>query len=172
MRDKIELRAELVARRAVAFEVCPDAGARLVGNFPSSIFVSNQTVVAGYMPFRSEIDPLPLMRFLAQYSAQCALPRMNSPSPLWGGVGVGGGLNDIHLSPVTNTAPHPPTPSPPVGKGEALLHRVRRLRATATKYEQKLWDLLRAKRPGQTHWLRQVTIGGYVYDFGDRKSVV
>lgn len=33
-------------------------------------------VVAGYMPFRSEIDPLPLMQALADAGARLALPRM------------------------------------------------------------------------------------------------
>ncbi|HRE20111.1 MAG TPA: 5-formyltetrahydrofolate cyclo-ligase [Rhabdaerophilum sp.] len=32
--------------------------------------------IAGYMPFRSEIDPLPLMRALAGAGARLALPRM------------------------------------------------------------------------------------------------
>ena len=34
------------------------------------------TVVAGYMPFRSEINPLPLMQALADAGARLALPRM------------------------------------------------------------------------------------------------
>jgi 5-formyltetrahydrofolate cyclo-ligase len=80
MRDKTELRAELAEVRADAFGACPDAGERLAANFPSSIAIADQAVVAGYMPFRSEIVPLPLLRMLSSMGAQSAMPRMNSPS--------------------------------------------------------------------------------------------
>ena len=169
MDEKSALRVMLAARRAIAFAAEPNAGARLAANFPPSLLISDQTVVAGYMPFRTEIDVLPLMRAFVGQGGQSVLPRVESPSPPWGGVGVGGAVaqrlaSELSANPQT---PHPPTPSPPKGgRGEALQRRAKRLRAEPTKYEQKLWDLLRAKRPDQTHWRRQVVIGGYVYDFG------
>ena len=166
MDEKSGLRHVLIAKRANAFAKWPNAGVLLESNFPSCISVFDQTVVAGYMPFRTEINPLPLTRLLVKQGALFASPRMNSPSHLWGGVGVGGDVTDTSPALGTKTAPHPPTPSPQVGRGWALLHRIRRLRAAPTKYEQKLWEVLRAKRPEKSHWRRQVAIGGYVYDFG------
>jgi 5-formyltetrahydrofolate cyclo-ligase len=79
MRDKSELRHELAARRAAAFGAEPDAVPKLIAHFPLSIDVSGQTV-AGYMPFRTEINVLPLMRALAHRGGYLSLPRMNNPS--------------------------------------------------------------------------------------------
>ena len=91
MDEKSGLRHVLIAKRANAFAIWPNAGVLLESNFPSCISVFDQTVVAGYMPFRTEINPLPLTRLLVKQGALFASPRMNSPSHLWGGVGVGGG---------------------------------------------------------------------------------
>jgi 5-formyltetrahydrofolate cyclo-ligase len=91
MRDKTELRAELAVLRGVAFEAWPDAGERLAANFPSSIAIADRAVVAGYMPFRSEIDPLPLLRALISRGAQSALPRI-APHAVLAGRGEGESL--------------------------------------------------------------------------------
>jgi very-short-patch-repair endonuclease len=68
------------------------------------------------------------------------------------------------------TAPTPTSansPSPHKGEGlQAPQARAKRLRAQPTRYEKRLWDILRAKRPGGTHWRRQVVIAGYSFDFG------
>src|SRR5260370_6454152 len=52
--------AQAVARRGLPFDVKPGA------------------VVAGYSPIRSEIDPVPLMRKLAEQGAQLALPAITA----------------------------------------------------------------------------------------------
>jgi 5-formyltetrahydrofolate cyclo-ligase len=87
MRDKSELRDYLTTQRALAFEALPEAGVHLAAHFPASIDVSNGVIVAGYMPFRTEIDVLPLLRTLILCGARCAMPRMNSPSTPRGGRG-------------------------------------------------------------------------------------
>jgi 5-formyltetrahydrofolate cyclo-ligase len=43
---------------------------------PASGPVRASTIIAGYSPIRSEIDPLPLMRALARSGARLALPRI------------------------------------------------------------------------------------------------
>jgi 5-formyltetrahydrofolate cyclo-ligase len=73
--DKTALRAELAARRAEAAAADPDAGTRLAATFPSELFPPAGAVVAGYVRFRSEIDPLPLMLRLAERGCRLALPR-------------------------------------------------------------------------------------------------
>jgi 5-formyltetrahydrofolate cyclo-ligase len=82
MLDKDALRQELAVWRAAAFEAAPNAAALLPANFPSDIHIAPQTIVAGYMPFRSEIDPLPLMRELKRRGAVLALPHVTSYLPI------------------------------------------------------------------------------------------
>jgi 5-formyltetrahydrofolate cyclo-ligase len=84
MRDKSEQRDYLATQRALAFEAAPEAGVHMAARFPAAIEVANGVVVAGYMPFRTEIDVLPLLRSLILRGARCALPRMNRPSPRGG----------------------------------------------------------------------------------------
>src|SRR6266403_1434787 len=55
-RERRAAAAETIARRGLPFEISPG------------------TIVAGYSPIRSEIDPIPLMRKLAVPGAQLALP--------------------------------------------------------------------------------------------------
>ncbi len=81
MDAKSALRPELIERRAIAMRSCEDAGVRLAAHFPTSIEVDSDTIVAGYMPFRTEIDPLPLWRSLCLGGAHCAAPRINDFSP-------------------------------------------------------------------------------------------
>ena len=123
MDEKSGLRHVLIARRANAFAKWPNAGAFLAANFPPSIFVSDQTVVAGYMPFRTEIDVLPLMRAFVGRGAQLVLPRMDSSSPLWGRVGMGGAVAQRSVQDLVANPQTPPSPDPfPIegGRGEAL----------------------------------------------------
>jgi 5-formyltetrahydrofolate cyclo-ligase len=70
---KAALRAEAAAARARAFAANPLAGETLAGLFPASL-VQPGMVVAGYAPFRTEIDPRPLMRRLERLGARLALP--------------------------------------------------------------------------------------------------
>jgi 5-formyltetrahydrofolate cyclo-ligase len=105
MRDKHALRQALAEHRAAAFEACHGASAPLAAHFPDAIAITSTTIVAGYMPFRTEIDVLPLMRALMARGGQGAMPRINSPSPLYSD---------------TVSTPYPPTPSPRGGRGDAL----------------------------------------------------
>ena len=72
MEDKASLRAALAQRRAEAAAAQPDAGAQLSAHWrwgpPGGI------IVAGYVRFRTEIDPAPLMAFLAGQGARLCLP--------------------------------------------------------------------------------------------------
>ncbi len=72
--SKAELRAQAADRRARAHAADPDAGERLAAMFPAEHAPAAGAVVAGYHPFRTEIDPRPLMRRLAEAGARLALP--------------------------------------------------------------------------------------------------
>ena len=80
---KAALRAELAARRDAAGAADPDAGERLAARFPDHLIPRPGAVVSGYLRFRSEIDPAPLMARLAAAGCVLALPR--TPAVLeWG----------------------------------------------------------------------------------------
>ncbi len=49
-------------------------GAEILANRPFPLAVPQGAIVSGFMPMRSEINPLPLMRKLASTGAQLALP--------------------------------------------------------------------------------------------------
>jgi 5-formyltetrahydrofolate cyclo-ligase len=71
---KAELRAEALARRdALPAEMRAQA-AEAIAARGLPFAVKPGTIVAGFMPMRSEINPLPLMRKLAAAGAQLALP--------------------------------------------------------------------------------------------------
>src|SRR6202163_2917890 len=76
--QKATLRAAaLAARDAVRPEPRGAAAAGVAGRglpFP----ISRGAVVSGYLPIRSEIDPIPLMRMLAAQGAQLALPSITA----------------------------------------------------------------------------------------------
>jgi len=76
--QKANLRAAaLAARDALSPEQRAAAAAAVAGRglpFP----ISRGTVVSGYSPIRSEIDPIPLMRTLAAQGAQLALPSITA----------------------------------------------------------------------------------------------
>ncbi len=71
---KAELRAEALARRdALPADMRAGAAEQITARaFP--IAVTPSMVVAGFVPMKSEINPLPLMRKLADAGAQLALP--------------------------------------------------------------------------------------------------
>lgn len=73
--DKRTLRTELAARREAAAKVDPDAGARLAAMFPADLIPGPSSCVAGFVRFRSEIDPAPLMARLQAAGCTLALPR-------------------------------------------------------------------------------------------------
>jgi 5-formyltetrahydrofolate cyclo-ligase len=70
---KTDLRALATQARARAQALNPLAGETAAALFPLALLPPG-AVVAGYWPFRSEIDPRPLMRRLARLGAVPALP--------------------------------------------------------------------------------------------------
>jgi 5-formyltetrahydrofolate cyclo-ligase len=73
--DKTALRIDLAARREAAARADPDAAARLAAMFPEDLVPGRLEHVAGYIRFRSEIDPAPLMARLAARGCMLSLPR-------------------------------------------------------------------------------------------------
>jgi 5-formyltetrahydrofolate cyclo-ligase len=71
---KVDLRRQALARRAAlsAAERAQAAESIAARTFP--IALAPGAIVAGFMPMKSEIDPLPLMRKLAAAGARLALP--------------------------------------------------------------------------------------------------
>ena len=82
---KSELRSALVATRAKAQAAEPEAREALVAQASALLGDVQGRVVAGYIPFKTEIDPRPLMRALAAKGATLCLPR----TPPKGGEGAG-----------------------------------------------------------------------------------
>lgn len=71
---KNEFRAAALARRdALSAEQRGDA-AKAIASASLPVELSRETVVAGYSPINSEIDPFPLMHALADKGAALALP--------------------------------------------------------------------------------------------------
>ena len=71
---KTHMRAEAALRRAEAHAANPTAGATLSAVLPRAALPPADAVVAGYWPFRTEIDPRPLMARLARLGVRLALP--------------------------------------------------------------------------------------------------
>lgn len=72
--DKQAARTAAVARRAEAFAADPAAGLALATGLPKRMMPRPGEIVSAYWPFRTEIDPRPLMRRLADAGARLALP--------------------------------------------------------------------------------------------------
>jgi 5-formyltetrahydrofolate cyclo-ligase len=71
---KAELRRAALERRDALDGEQRAAAAKAVAQRGLPIEITGTTVVAGYSPIRSEIDPMPLMRELAAKGARLALP--------------------------------------------------------------------------------------------------
>jgi len=71
---KSQLRAEALARRDALPAAMRAQAAEAIAAHGLPFAVKPGTIVAGFMPMRSEINPLPLMRKLAAAGAQLALP--------------------------------------------------------------------------------------------------
>ena len=71
---KTILRAQMKAVRAEASRKEPGAGAAAAEHLPQS-YLGRFSVVAGYQPMGSEIDPSPLLARFAAAGAQIVLPR-------------------------------------------------------------------------------------------------
>jgi 5-formyltetrahydrofolate cyclo-ligase len=72
--DKSSLRAAALAHRDALSGEYRAAAAQTLAARGLPIEITPGTIVAGYSPIRSEIDPVPLMRTLAAQGAQLALP--------------------------------------------------------------------------------------------------
>jgi 5-formyltetrahydrofolate cyclo-ligase len=71
--SKDELRQSAIARRDALPETDRQRASEMIAARPFPLAVPG-TVVSGFMPLKSEINPLPLLRKLASAGAQLALP--------------------------------------------------------------------------------------------------
>jgi 5-formyltetrahydrofolate cyclo-ligase len=71
---KAELRRQALARRDGLPAAERAQAAAAIAERPFPVVVAPGTIVAGFMPMKSEINPLPLMRKLADAGARLALP--------------------------------------------------------------------------------------------------
>ena len=72
--SKAVLRKQAAARRDAAFAAGPVAALSLSAWAPRGVVERPGLIVSGYWPFRSEIDPRPLMQRFAKAGATLALP--------------------------------------------------------------------------------------------------
>ena len=73
-RSKKDLRTSALAKRDALSSKRRAAAAEAVAKRGLPFAIARSTVVSGYSPIRSEIDPVPLMRTLAAGGARLALP--------------------------------------------------------------------------------------------------
>jgi 5-formyltetrahydrofolate cyclo-ligase len=71
---KAELRRVAMARRDMLPVNVREAAAEAITGQKFPLAIVPGTIVSGFMPLKSEIDPLPLMRKLAEAGAKLALP--------------------------------------------------------------------------------------------------
>ena len=74
LQQKAELRREALARRDALPAEIRKAAAEAITARPFPLAVAPGTIVSGFMPLKSEINPLPLMRKFADAGARLALP--------------------------------------------------------------------------------------------------
>ena len=71
---KADLRREMITRREALPPDVRSAAAAAIAARPFPLAIPAGSVVSGFMPMKSEINPLPLMKKLAEAGAQLALP--------------------------------------------------------------------------------------------------
>jgi 5-formyltetrahydrofolate cyclo-ligase len=71
---KSDLRRTMIARRDALPPDLRSEAAEAIAARPFPLAVPAGTIVSGFMPMRSEVNPLPLMKKLADAGAQLALP--------------------------------------------------------------------------------------------------
>jgi 5-formyltetrahydrofolate cyclo-ligase len=74
---KSALRTAALARRDALPAAERQAGAETIATRAFPVAIAPGMIVAGFMPMKSEINPLPLMRKLAEQGAQLALPAID-----------------------------------------------------------------------------------------------
>jgi 5-formyltetrahydrofolate cyclo-ligase len=72
--DKSILRRDALARRDALPAAARAAAAQTIAGRPFPIPVPRGAIVSGYSPMKSELNPVPLMRKLAELGVQLALP--------------------------------------------------------------------------------------------------
>ena len=72
--DKAALRTEAIARRDVMPADVRQAAAETIAGRTFPLRISPDVTVSGFMPLKTEINPLPLMQKLAEQGARLALP--------------------------------------------------------------------------------------------------
>jgi 5-formyltetrahydrofolate cyclo-ligase len=72
--DKPALRQEAIARRDVLPAVGRQQAAEIIAAREFPVAIAPDTIVSGFMPLKSEINPIPLMRKLSGLGAALALP--------------------------------------------------------------------------------------------------
>jgi 5-formyltetrahydrofolate cyclo-ligase len=72
--EKAELRRDASARRDALPADARQAAAEAIAARPFPLPIAPGVIVSGFMPLKSEINPLPLMRKLAEKGARLALP--------------------------------------------------------------------------------------------------
>src|SRR3954467_398091 len=72
--DKAALRQEAIARREAMPAAARQQAVEIIAAREFPIAIVPRTIVSGFMPLKSEINPLPLMRKLAGAGATLALP--------------------------------------------------------------------------------------------------
>jgi 5-formyltetrahydrofolate cyclo-ligase len=72
--EKSRLRAEAIARRDALPADQRQSAAEAIAARPFPLPIAAGTIVSGFMPLKSEINPLPLMRKLTEQGARLALP--------------------------------------------------------------------------------------------------
>jgi 5-formyltetrahydrofolate cyclo-ligase len=76
--SKADLRAVALVKRDALSDAQRAAAAQTLANRGLPLAITPGIVVSGYSPIRSEIDPAPLMRMLAEQGAKLALPAVLS----------------------------------------------------------------------------------------------
>src|SRR5262249_8535021 len=76
---KAALRRQARARRDALPAGVRAAAAQAIAARPFPVAVTADAIVAGFMPMGSEINPIPLMRRLADFRARLALPALAPP---------------------------------------------------------------------------------------------
>jgi len=74
---KPALRAAALALRAAMPAAERQAAAEAIAARPFPVAIARGTIVSGFMPLKSEINPLPLLRKLAEQGATLALPAID-----------------------------------------------------------------------------------------------
>ena len=74
LQEKAELRREALARRDALPAQIRRAAAEAIAARAFPLTLAPGTIVSGFMPLKNEINPLPLMRKLADAGARLALP--------------------------------------------------------------------------------------------------